>query len=187
MEDFIIPFATIILAELGDKTQIAILCLATQTRKHLLLLFGVLLAFFITDGIAVILGNFVANVIPEKYIKLAGGIIFIIFGVITLLNRDEEEKKCELKNPFLTGFGAIFVSEFGDKTQISAGLFATKYNPFLVLASVLCALSILSLMAIFIGRFLTECINRRIISYTAGAIFMVIGIIYIFSIFFKQD
>ncbi len=180
-QDFIIPFFTIGLAELGDKTQIAILCLATQTRQHLLLFFGTLVAFFITDGIAVVLGNFATNLIPEKYINLAGGIIFIIFGIITLLNREKEETKCELKNPFLTAFGVVFVSEFGDKTQIAAGIFATKYNPVFVLAGVLCALAILSLMAIFIGRLLTERISRKIISYIAGALFMIIGIIYVFA------
>lgn len=181
LQDFVIPFLTIGLAELGDKTQIAILCLATQTRKHFLLLLGVVLAFFITDGIAVLLGNFATNVMPAHYIKIAGGIIFIIFGVITLLRKEDEKAECELKNPFLTGFGVIFVSEFGDKTQIAAGLFATKYHPMLVLAGVVFALTILSLMAIFIGRLLTERINRKIISYIAGAIFIAIGIFYIIS------
>lgn len=181
LRDFLIPFLTIGLAEVGDKTQIAVLCLATQTKKHLLLLSGVVLAFVVTDGLAVLVGNFITNFIPENYIKIAGGIIFIIFGVITLLNKEKEDAKCELKNPFLTGFGVIFVSEFGDKTQIAAGLFATKYNPVMVFAGVIFVLTVLSLMAIFVGKFLTEHINRRVISYIAGAIFIVIGIIYIMA------
>lgn len=181
LRDLLVPFLTIGLAELGDKTQIAILCLATQTKKHLLLLSGVVLAFFVVDGLAVILGNFITSFIPENYIKIAGGIIFIVFGIITVLRKEEEDTKCELRNPFLTGFGVIFVSEFGDKTQIAAGLFATKYNPVLVFAGVIFALTILSLMAVFIGKFLTERINRKLISYIAGAIFIVIGIIYILA------
>ncbi|MGB9721639.1 MAG: TMEM165/GDT1 family protein [bacterium] len=181
IQDFLIPFFTIGLAELGDKTQIAILCLATQTRKHFFLLGGIVLAFLITDGIAVILGNFVTNLIPEKYIKIVGGIIFIVFGVITLLNKKEEETKCELKNPFLTGFGIIFVSELGDKTQIAAGLFATKFQPVLVLLGVIFALAILSLMAIYLGKLIMEKINRRVISYIAGGVFIIIGIIYLFK------
>ncbi len=180
LEDFLIPFVTIGLAELGDKTQIAILCLSTQTRRHIILLAGILLAFIITDGIAVGLGNYATEIIPEKYIKIVGGIIFVIFGIVTLLRREDEKAECELKNPFLTGFGVIFVSEFGDKTQIAAGLFATKYQPVLVLAGVLLALGILSLMAVYIGKFIMEKVHRRLVSYIAGAVFIIIGIIYLF-------
>ena len=179
LESFLIPFVTIGLAELGDKTQIAVLCLSTQTRKHLFLLAGVLLAFIITDGIAVILGSYATNIIPEEYIKIAGGIIFVIFGLITLLQREDEEAECELKNPFLTGFGVIFVSEFGDKTQIAAGLFATKYQPLLVLIGVILALGILSLLAVYLGKFIMEKVPRRLISYIAGAVFIIIGITYL--------
>ncbi|MEK7715894.1 MAG: TMEM165/GDT1 family protein, partial [candidate division NC10 bacterium] len=29
-----IPFGTVALAELGDKTQLAVICLASKTRRH---------------------------------------------------------------------------------------------------------------------------------------------------------
>ena len=56
-QDFFIPFLTIGLAEFGDKTQLAILGLSTKTKKHLSLILGVVLAFILTDGLAVILGD----------------------------------------------------------------------------------------------------------------------------------
>lgn len=175
--DFIVPFITIALAELGDKTQIAIIALSTRTKKHLVLLSGVMLAFIVTDGIAVLLGNYITKIVPLAYIRIASGIVFIIFGMITLLSREKDDGVKGLKNPFISGFGIIFLSELGDKTQIAAGLFATKYNGVLVFLGAILALALLSLLAVYLGKFIMERLNRRMISYIAGAIFIIIGIL----------
>ncbi len=174
---FFIPFIAISLAELGDKTQIAILLLATRTGKHLYLFLGVLLAFVIADGLAVLLGGLVADFVPAKYLKVGSGIIFIIFGILTIVKNEEGETTVEPKNPFFSAFGLIFASELGDKTQIASGLFATKYNPYLVFTGVILALAMLSLMAIFVGRFVKNKINRRLISLIGGVVFIIIGIV----------
>ena len=111
-----------------------------------------------------------------NYVKIAVGIIFIIFGIITLIGSKEEGSKCNLKNPFLSGFGLILISEMGDKSQIASGLFAIKYNALIVFISVIIVLTLLSIMAIYLGKFLVEKLNRRIVSYFAGGLFLIIGI-----------
>lgn len=176
IQDFLIPFAAISLAELGDKTQLAVLCLASQTKKHLNLLLGVILAFILADGLAIILGKIFSGLIPINYIKTAAGIIFITFGIITLVNNKEEKTTCELKKPFLSAFTLIFISEMGDKTQISAGLFAAEYNPILVFIGVLLALTILSIIAVYMGKFISTKINKKTIHTIAGILFIAIGI-----------
>lgn len=177
IQDFLIPFVSIGLAELGDKTQIAVLCLASKTKKYIQLLFGVILAFAITDGLAILLGNFITAHIPILYIKIVSGAIFIIFGLIMLLNNKTEEAQCELKQPFTSGFLLILVSEMGDKTQIASGLFATKYNPIMVFIGVLSALTLLSVMAIYLGKFIALKMNKRAISKVAGIVFVVLGVL----------
>jgi putative Ca2+/H+ antiporter (TMEM165/GDT1 family) len=176
IQDFLIPFVSIGLAELGDKTQLAVLCLASKTKKYIQLLSGVILAFAITDGLAILLGNFITAHIPMVYIKIAAGAIFIIFGLITLLNNKTEDAQCELTQPFPSGFLLILISEMGDKTQIASGLFATKYNPIVVFIGVLSALSVLSIMAVYLGKFIALKINRRAISKIAGIVFVVSGV-----------
>ncbi len=78
---------------------------------------------------------------------------------------------------FIVPFITIVLAELGDKTQIAAGLFATKYNGVLVFLGVIFALAILSLLAVYLGKFIMEKLNRRMISYIAGAIFIIIGIL----------
>ena len=181
IQDILLPNITIAIAELGDKTQLAVIGLATKTKKHLQLLLGIILAFIAADGIAVVFGDFIMKVIPMGYIKSGAGIIFIIFGVVTLINHKKEREKYHLKNPFISGFSLILLLEMGDKTQIAAGLFATRFNPILVLISVVSALTVLSIIAVYLGKFITQKINRKTISIISGTLFILIGIASFFS------
>lgn len=183
LQDFLIPFVAIGLSELGDKTQLAVFCLASKTKKHFLLLIGVILAFVVTDGLAILLGGAVTNVIPQTYLKIFASAMFIIFGIFTLISRNKHEAKCDLRHPFMTGFGMIAVSEMGDKSQISAALFATQFNPILVFIGVISALAILSLLAVYLGSFITKKVNKRTISLFAGGLFILIGIYIISGLF----
>jgi putative Ca2+/H+ antiporter (TMEM165/GDT1 family) len=157
LSDLFIPFFSILLAEFGDKTQIAVISLSSKTKKHIVLFLGVISAFFIVDGLAVIFGDLLIKNLPVFYIKLFSGVLFILFGLFGLFFNNEEdknEKLNKLKHPFFTPFFLILLAEFGDKSQIATTLFATMYNPILVFAGVMSALSFLSFLAIIFGKYL---------------------------------
>ncbi len=177
VQEILIPFVAVGLAELGDKTQLAVLCLASKTRKYMQLMAGVMLAFVIADGLAILLGSFITERVPMVYIKVASGIVFIVFGILTLLKTKADEPRCDLRQPFASGFGLVLVSELGDKTQIASGLFAAKYNAIMVFIGVIAALTLLSVLAIYLGRFISLKVNRRVVSRIAGAVFIVLGIV----------
>ncbi len=176
-----LPFITILLAELGDKTQLAVFSLSTKTKKYYELLFGVILAFALADGLAILFGDLITRIIPIVYIKLISGLVFIIFGIMTFLDKDDDEKNVKMKNPFITGFTIVFLAELGDKTQIASGLFATQYNPYLVFIGVMFALAILSIIAVFLGEFVAKKVDKKVISKIAATVFIVIGLVIIFS------
>jgi putative Ca2+/H+ antiporter (TMEM165/GDT1 family) len=178
--DILVPLAAVGLAELGDKTQLTVLCLASKTKRHLELLLGIILAFVIADGLAIMLGNFITTYIPIHYIKIIAGTIFILFGILTLMNKNQGEAACDLKKPFVSGFLLIFVSEIGDKTQIASGLFATKFDPFMVFIGVISALTILSVMTIYLGKFIALKVNKKVVSDIAGIVFILVGIFCLF-------
>ena len=177
LEDLIIPFIVVGLAEFGDKTQISLFILSSKYNKRMQLLFGAILAFLIVDGIAILLGEWIISIVPIYYIKIASGMIFIIFGILILMEKESEEveKKYYFQNPFMVSFSLIFLTEWGDKTQIAAALFATQYNGVLVLAGVLIALALLSIMAIYLGKILSDKIDNKWISKLAGVVFIIIG------------
>ncbi|WP_292465379.1 TMEM165/GDT1 family protein [Methanolobus sp.] len=177
IQDILLPFLLVGLAELGDKTQLAVLVLSTKTRRYKSLLAGVMLAFILTDGIAILFGNYIAQRVPLDYVRIGAGLMFILFGLMTLLQRDkdEEEGSYELKSPFMSGFWLILIAEMGDKTQLAAALFATQYNPLLVFVGVIMALFILSVLTVYLGKIIMEKIDKKIISTIAGIMFILIG------------
>ncbi|MCQ8903180.1 MAG: TMEM165/GDT1 family protein [Methanothrix sp.] len=178
LADLLIPFITIAIAEFGDKTQLSVLLLSTRTGRHLMLLTGVMLAFFIVDGFAILLGAWITEVVPASVLKIISGAIFLLFGITTLrdLDGDGEESRRFDDSPFLSGFLVIFLAEWGDKTQIASAIFATQYNPWMVLSGTMLALFMLSLSAIYLGRFILRYIKRRTISLAAGLIFLAMGV-----------
>ena len=110
--DILIPLIVVGLAELGDKTQLSTLLLASKTDKHLHLLLGTILAFLIVDGIAILAGEGITDIAPRDLIKMLSGAIFIIFGFLTLIfrnKREENHSKYHFENPFYSGFILIFV------------------------------------------------------------------------------
>lgn len=166
-------------AELGDKTQISVLLLSSKTDKHLQVLIGVMLAFLIVDGIAIAVGSWITEIIPIKYLKVVSGSIFIILGMLMLISKKTEtEKSKNSNNPFITAFLLILLTEWGDKTQIAAALFATRYNPVMVLIGTILALFVLSIIAIFFGKILSEKMPKKTINRLAGVIFVIMGIIF---------
>jgi len=181
--DVLIPFVTIGLAELGDKTQLSILLLSSKTKKHLELLLGVMAAFLITDGVAILIGSWVTHFVPIAWIKIVSGVIFIVFGILTLKDPKEGGRdQLYSSNAFIAGFVMIFLAEWGDKTQIAAALFATEYHPLLVLISTLAALAILSLMAVYLGKFIADKIDQKMISKIAGILLVLIGASFFISL-----
>ncbi len=183
--DLLIPLVAISLAELGDKTQLSIILLSSKTKKHLHLLLGIVLAFLIADGAAILLGSWIMNIVPITWLKVASGTIFTIFGLLILRQKEAtNQSRLQFKNSFLSGFILIFTSEWGDKTQIASGLFATQYNSLMVLTGVMTALTLLSIIAIYLGKIISNKIDKKLITKIAGTAFILIGIIMIALPFF---
>lgn len=171
------------LAEMGDKTQLSVLLLSSRTKQYLQLLLGVMLAFLIVDGFAILIGAWITSIVPAHWIKLISGAVFIIFGILILRGSKEDgETDLSPRNAFVSGFSMIFISEWGDKTQIASALFATEYNPLMVLIGVMAALTFLSIMAIYLGKFISGRIDKRLITKIAGTLFILIGVSFILSI-----
>ena len=126
------------------------------------LFIGIILAFFIVDGIAILAGSWVTSIIPIRIVKIISGILFIVVGAVMLIRKEKDvESKKIHQNAYLSGFVLILFAELGDKTQIAAGLFGTKYNVVMVLCGTLAALILVSIMAVYFGKVIAERMNKK--------------------------
>ena len=80
-------FATVFLAELGDKTQLATMLLVAQGKSPLAVFLGSASALVISSLVGVLAGGVIAKYIPEIWVRIAAGSGFIILGVLLLLGR----------------------------------------------------------------------------------------------------
>ncbi|MBC8413609.1 MAG: TMEM165/GDT1 family protein [Nitrospira sp.] len=84
---------------------------------------------------------------------------------------------------FLTIFGAVFIAELGDKTQLATMLFAadkevSKYTVFFAASA---ALIIASAIGVLAGSMLSEYINEKYLHYIAGVGFIAIGLFTLYN------
>ncbi len=80
-----IVFATVFLAELGDKTQLATVLFASRPSANVLTVFiGAAFALVAATALAVFVGSTLSHVIESRYLSYAAGAGFIAVGVWTL-------------------------------------------------------------------------------------------------------
>jgi putative Ca2+/H+ antiporter (TMEM165/GDT1 family) len=84
---------------------------------------------------------------------------------------------------FFMIFGAVFIAELGDKTQLATMLFATdkevsKYTVFFAASA---ALVVASALGVIAGTFLAEYINEKYLNYIAGMGFIIIGVFTLYN------
>lgn len=84
---FITTFGVIFLAEMGDKTQLAAMTIAAQTKRPWAVLIGASLALACVSAIGVLVGSVLSNYLPLEWIKRAAAVAFIVIGMLILLGR----------------------------------------------------------------------------------------------------
>ena len=87
MKTFITAFGLIFLAELGDKTQLAAIAMASQTGKPWHVFFGAALSLVVLTFVGVFLGVGIAEVVPPGVIQKVAGVLFVGFGVLIFFGK----------------------------------------------------------------------------------------------------
>ena len=180
-------FTLIALAELGDKSQLVCMTLASRHR-HWPVLLGAALAFSVLNILAVVFGAGVAAWLPEKLTAALVALLFGIFGIHALLiNRtDESEVVVEQtgRSIFMTTLALLFVAEFGDKTQIAVAGLAGSTSPVPVWIGATLALILVSALGVWAGRTLLQRLPMSWLHRTGGVIFLIFSCLAAWKVFF---
>ena len=73
---------------------------------------------------------------------------------------------------FLISFGIIFVAELGDKSQLMAMTFATRYRAVTILIAITAATALVHLVSVLLGAALGVAFPTKTISVVAGVAFL---------------
>jgi putative Ca2+/H+ antiporter (TMEM165/GDT1 family) len=179
-------FVVILLAEMGDKSQLVCMAMATRHRG-LPVLLGAVAAFVLLNILAVAAGASVAQWVPEQALEVIVALLFGVFGVQALRSADHEEgevpRERSGRGVFLTTFGLILVAEFGDKTQIAVAGMAGVAAPVAVWAGASLALAMTSGLGVWAGRTVLQRISVRRLHQAGGMLFILLSVLTLWQAF----
>jgi len=80
-------FMVVFLAELGDKTQLSTMIMASSRKAPVSVFLGSALALALSSLIAVLVGDTLYGLVPIHIVKAVAGAGFLVIGALVLLGR----------------------------------------------------------------------------------------------------
>jgi len=173
-------FLLILLAELGDKTQIAVISLSCRySAVHVFV--GAMLGFLLVDGLSIFAGASLLSVLPLKWLGIIGGVVFVLFGLFTVVSKGENEDEIKERNrlPLVAAFYLVAMSELGDKTQIASILLAAETFWASVFIGVMLAFCVLVSAGVVFGAKVLTRLPKKWLRLGTASLFIILGILSI--------
>jgi len=182
MTAFLTSLAIVVLAEMGDKTQLLAMAFATRFKWQTVM-WGVLAATILNHLFAVVVGTYLTHFMPMEYVQIAAAASFIVFGLWTIRGDQlDGEDKANRYSPFWTVAIAFFIAEMGDKTQLATVALAAQFNTVIpVWMGTTAGMMVADGIGIIIGIVLGKKIPERTVKWIAAMIFILFGLIGLYE------
>jgi len=188
-------FALMFLIELPDKTMIAMIVMSTRARPSSIVL-GASSAFVVQMGIAVGAAGLL-SLLPATLKDLIVAATFLGGGGYLLLSKESREKELGEREAMserpssrpkeiATAFSVIFISEFGDLSQIQAASFSVRtHQPLEVFLAGSIALISVTFLGAYGGQLLQRVMPLEWIRRVGGTIFVALGVYTLITLVIK--
>ncbi len=179
MEALLTSTAVVALAEIGDKTQLLAIVLATRFRRPWPVIWGILVATLANHFLAALLGETAAGWLDGRAFRIAVALSFIAMAAWTLVPDkldDEEGAPPARYGAFLTTVVAFFLVEMGDKTQIATIALGARFHAAIaVTAGTTLGMMVANVPAVFLGEALVRRVPLKAVRIVAALLFLAIG------------
>jgi Ca2+/H+ antiporter, TMEM165/GDT1 family len=181
-------FGLVFLAELGDKTQLLAMGFGARYPMRTVLL-GLSLGFASAGALAAVVGGVLGAALPERPIAIVGGILFLVFALLTLRGLgggsdavdDEMEHAVHTRNVILSIALTIAIGELGDKTQLTTATLAARANPIAVWIGATGGEVLAASIGALFGSRLGAHLNPSAVKIASAALFALFGVILLLS------
>jgi Ca2+/H+ antiporter, TMEM165/GDT1 family len=176
---FLLSFAVIFIAELGDKTQLVAMMFALRYRWWVVLA-AITAATTLVHVLSVAIGHYLGAALPTHLLGLLAGAAFIFFGFWTLrgdsLSDDETSKAQKATAPaFFVVLSAFLLAELGDKTMLATITLAADHDWLGVWIGSTLGMVVADGLAIIVGAVAGKHLPERLIQVVAAALFLGFG------------
>jgi putative Ca2+/H+ antiporter (TMEM165/GDT1 family) len=187
-------FGVLFIAELGDKTQLAVITQTCKYRCPFPVFLGASLALTMVTALGAAGGQIIGHFIPAEIIRTAAAMGFVIMGALMFreaIRSDTQESECACETDLSDespqwwnwkAFGStltlLFFAELGDKTQLAVlGLASRDGQPWLVFIGGALALIAVTALGVIGGQQLCRLIPEKILIKISAGVFVVMGIL----------
>ncbi len=166
-------FLLVAASEMGDKTQLLALALASRFRRPWVVMAGILVATLANHSLAAGVGAWVSSHVPPRVMAGVLAATFVGFGLWTLVpDTLEEEARPARFGPFLTTVVLFFLAEMADKTQLATIALAAEFRS---LGLVTLGTTLGMLAADGLAVFLGDRLAAKVIRGVAAGLFFAFG------------
>jgi len=196
-------FGLVFLAELGDKTQLAVISQTCKCRRPWPVFLGASLALAAVTAIGVAGGGLAARLLPRDWLHNAAALAFVVMGLWVARGAigtqetnpalgcdDEPEDDCSDAGScwnwadFWSTFGLLFVAELGDKTQLAVLSLASRTQAtWPVFWGATLALSAVTGLGVVGGESLRKRIPEHVVLWVSALAFVAMGLLMAVGVF----
>ena len=179
MEALLTSAFTVMIAEIGDKTQLLAILLAAKFRKPVPIILGIFAATILNHAAAATLGYFIAEWLTGPVFQLVVGAAFVIMAGWALIPDKEDENAGQRAagGVFVSTLVSFFFVEIGDKTQIATTLLAARFHSIeLVTIGTTLGMMAANVPAVLFGEAVTRVVPLDKVRMAAAALFAIMGV-----------
>ena len=182
MEIFLSSTAAVAIAEIGDKTQLLSLFLASRFKQRYAIIAGILVATLFNHSASAWLGIWLLDLLPPGMAPwiISGSFLLIALWLLIPDKQDDGPSSLDKYGAFVATTILFFLVEIGDKTQIATVVLAAKYNEmFWVITGTTLGMMIANVPVVFAGRWLMDRLPLNYARWGAFALFLAMALITI--------
>jgi putative Ca2+/H+ antiporter (TMEM165/GDT1 family) len=187
-------FGLVFIAELGDKTQLAVVSQTCKFGRPWPVFAGGSLALTVVTALGAAGGQLLSAVIPQQAIRIVAAVAFGVMGLLIWREavKLDAEDACELLDEdacetepgqwdwraFGATFSLLFLAELGDKTQLAVlGLASKQSAAWVAFTGGAVALIAVTAIGVLGGAKLCEWIPERLLLRISAVAFVVMGLL----------
>jgi Ca2+/H+ antiporter, TMEM165/GDT1 family len=179
MEAFLVSTASVAVGELGDKTQLLSLILASRLRRPVPIIAGIFVATLANHLLACGFGEWVGRLITPQILRWVLGVSFIGVAIWALIpdRMDATSAGRSAHGVFIFTAVTFFLAEMGDKTQVVAIALAARYQQLLpVVAGTTLGMMLVNVPTVLFADRAVRWIPLKLVRAVAAALYTLLGI-----------
>ncbi|WP_076590514.1 TMEM165/GDT1 family protein [Vibrio ostreicida] len=179
-----ISITTVALAEIGDKTQLLSLLLASRYRKPLPIVAAIFFATLVNHALAAWLGVAISEYLSPEVLMWVISISFLAMaGWVLIPDKLDQDDATSSQSPFVASFIAFFIAEIGDKTQIATSILGAQFADALVwvILGTTIGMLIANVPVVIIGKLSADKLPLKLIRRVTATLFVLLALGAVFS------